>query len=135
MVMLKEADSAELVKKTAEEIRSKIEMPEWARFVKTGVGRERPPEREDWWFTRSASVLRRIYVDGPVGVQKLRSYYGGLHRRGHKPAHFARGSGKVVRTILQDLEKAGLIKKEKKGRVITPQGTKFLNSVARKMSK
>ncbi len=135
MVSLKDVNANELVKKTSEEIRSKIEIPEWARYVKTGVSRERPPEKEDWWYTRSASILRRIYVDGPVGVQKLRSYYGGLHRRGHKPAHFARGSGKIARTILQDLEKAGFIKKEKKGRVITSQGIKFLNSVAKKIGK
>jgi small subunit ribosomal protein S19e len=133
MTSIRDADASELVKKVSEEIRSKIEMPEWARYVKTGISRERPPESEDWWYARSASVLRRIYLDGPVGVQRLRSYYGGLHRRGHKPAHFARGSGKIARTILQDLEKAGLIKKEKKGRLITPEGTRFLNSIAKKM--
>jgi len=109
-------------------------MPDWALYVKTGVSRERTPEQSNWWYLRAASILRKVYKDGPVGTQRLRSYYGGLHRRGHKPAHFAKGSGKVVRTILQDLEKAGLIKKGKKGRLITPAGMKMLNAAAKKLN-
>ena len=90
-ILDKEADT--LVKKTAEELQKKIKQPDWANIVKTGISRERPPEQKDWWYLRSASVLRRIYIDGPVGVSKLRSYYGGRQRRGHKPAHFKKGSG------------------------------------------
>jgi small subunit ribosomal protein S19e len=135
MVSIDEVDSSELIRKTADELRDKMKKPEWAKFVKTGVQKERPPEDENWWQMRSASVLRRLYVDGPVGIEKLRSYYGGLHRRGHKPAHFAKGSGKIIRVILQDLEKNGYVKKEKKGRVITPAGQKLLNSVAKKLAK
>ncbi len=133
MKSIDDVDSSRMVKVTAEELRSKISMPEWARFVKTGVSRERPPENDDWWYVRAASILRRISKRKNVGAQRLRTYYGGLHRRGHKPAHFARGSGKVIRTIMQDLEKAGFVKKDKKGRIITPEGTKFLNHVARKI--
>ena len=131
---MKIANASQVIKTASVDLKGKMEMPQWAMFIKTGVSRERPPEDADWWFMRSASILRRIHIDGPVGVQKLRSYYGGLHRTGHKPSHFARGGGKVIRVILQDLEKAGYIKKEKKGRVITPEGQKFLAKAAKTAS-
>ena len=37
-----------------------ISAPEWAEFVKTGTHRERPPTQSDWWYTRSAAVLRKV---------------------------------------------------------------------------
>lgn len=136
MVSIHDADAPALVAKAAEELKEKMEMPSWARMVKTGTSRQRQPEQNDWWYLRAASMLRRVYVDGPVGVSRLRSYYGGLHRRGHKPAHKAKAGGKIIRTILADLEKAGYVKKaeKKKGRVITGAGEKFLNSVAKQLT-
>ncbi len=133
MVSIRDADATLLVKKTAEQLKGKIGMPAWANYVKTGVGKERPPEDPDWWYIRVASVLRRIYLDGPVGVSRLRSYYGSKHRRGHKPTHFAKGSGNIIRKSLQELEKIGLIAKTEKprGRIITPEGQKFLNTIAK----
>ncbi len=134
----KEINSSELIKLAAEELKKTMKQPAWSAYIKTGISRERPPEQRDWWFLRSASVLRRIYVDGPVGVSRLRSYYGGRHRRGHKPAHFAKSSGKLIRVILQDLEKQGYVKKVTlpgkpvvRGRAITPAGQKLLSSVAK----
>lgn len=134
MVTVYDVPADRLLAALAEELKPRISQPAWAPFVKTGVSRERPPEQGNWWHLRAASLLRRAYIDGPVGVSRLRSYYGGLHRRGHKPAHFARGGGKIIRTLLQDLEKAGLLKKEKKGRSITPEGQKLLDAVAKKIS-
>ena len=131
MVSARNSDQQKLVDKMSVQLRDSMTMPDWAKFVKTGVSRERQPEQADWYFQRSASILRKIYNDGPVGVQKLRSYYGGLHRRGHKPAHFAKGGGKVIRTILQQLETAGYVKKEKKGRSVTAQGQKLVDGSAK----
>ncbi|KHO48348.1 MAG: small subunit ribosomal protein S19e [archaeon GW2011_AR5] len=131
MVSAREADQQKLVTKMSVQIKDHVQMPEWAKFVKTGMSRERQPEQADWYYLRSASVLRKIYNDGPVGVEKLRSYYGGLHRRGHKPARFAKGGGKLLRTILQQLETAGYVTKEKKGRLITPKGQKFVDGAAK----
>jgi small subunit ribosomal protein S19e len=102
--------------------------------VKTGLSTERPPIKEDWWFSRSAAILRKIYINGPVGTQRLRTSFGGRRRRGHKPAHQARAGGKIIRTILQQLEKAGYVKtveKPKKGRKITPKGQRLLERAAR----
>lgn len=111
-----------------------IRPPEWSIFCKTGVHKERPPVQNDWWFIRAAAILRSVKVLGPVGTQKLRAKYGGRMRRGYRTEHFYKGSGSVVRKILQQLEKAGFIKQVKKdvhkGRVVTPAGDKFLNIVA-----
>ncbi|HLD39348.1 MAG TPA: 30S ribosomal protein S19e [archaeon] len=131
MTSAHDVDQQKLVDHMSLQLKGTITMPEWARFVKTGVSRERQPEHQDWYYARSASILRKIYLDGPVGTERLRTYYGGLHRRGHKPAHFAPGGGKIIRTILQQLESAGYVKKEKKGRSVTPVGQKFVDSCAK----
>ncbi len=112
----------------------KVQAPEWAADVKTGTHRQYPPIQQDWWYTRCASILRRIYIDGPVGVQRLRSLYGGKKNRGVKPDRHERGSGSIIRDALQQLEKAGFVKAVKGGRVVTPQGMAFLDRIATEMS-
>lgn len=111
-----------------------LEPPAWSYFVKTGVSRERPPEQPDWWHLRAASILRRIYVDGPVGVSRLRTYYGGRQNRGQPPEHFRKGGGKIIRTVLQQLERAGLVRREKSGRKITKKGLELLEKTAGKVA-
>ena len=69
-----------LINTIADEFRDnndKIVAPEWTKLVKTGVHKERKPENIDWWYVRCASILRRVYIDGPVGVRSLRTFYGG----------------------------------------------------------
>lgn len=79
-----EVQPTALIKRLSEELKKieAIRPPQWALFVKTGVHKERPPEQTDWWYTRAASLLRRLYVDGPVGISRLRTYYGGRQNRG-----------------------------------------------------
>ena len=136
MTTIYDVDSRELILKTAEELKKipEIKPPEWAAFVKTGMHKERPPVNSDWWYVRAASVLRAIYRLGPVGVEKLRTKYGGKKNRGTKKEHFFKGSGNILRKSMQQLEKAGLIKFEDKGvhkgRIITPKGRSFLDKIA-----
>ena len=107
-----------------------------AGFVKSGVNAERPPDQADFWYLRSAAILRKIYCTGPVGTQRLRTAYGSKKRRGHKPAHHSKAGGKFIRLMLQQLEKSGLVKKEEKapfGRAITPKGQKFVDKIATKV--
>ena len=63
-----------LISNVAKELseNKKINSPEWAKFVKTGVHKERRPEDMNWWYTRCASILRRVYMDGPVGMNSLK---------------------------------------------------------------
>ncbi len=105
-----------------------IRPPDWAPFVKTGVHKERPPENPDWWYIRCASLLRKIYIKGPIGIQRLRSEYGGRKDRGVRPEHTRKGSGAIIRNALQQLEEANLVKTVNgKGRMITPEGRRLLD--------
>src|SRR3989344_2656245 len=139
MTTMYDVDPQELILKTAEDLKKipEIKAPLWAAFVKTGMHKERPPVDEDWWYFRSASVLRNIYRFGPVGVSKLRTKYGGKKNRGVKKEHFYKGSGSILRKSLQQLEKAGFVKFADKGvhkgRIITPKGQSFLDKAASQM--
>ncbi|MCX6711588.1 MAG: 30S ribosomal protein S19e [Candidatus Woesearchaeota archaeon] len=137
MASIYDVSAEKLIKKAAEELKKDIKMPQWAKFVKTGAGKERPPIENDWWYMRAASILRKIYINGPIGVEKLRKKYSSKKNMGHKPERVYPGSGKIIRTILQDLEKSGYIKfaekKVHKGRIITPKGKKFLDSLSKNL--
>ena len=111
----------------------KIEPPEWADWVTTGVHKERGPERDDWWYVRVASVLRKIYIYGPIGTSRLAAHYGGKEDRGSKRYKARKGSRAIVRKALQQLENLGYVMKKKEGRVITSQGRSFLDNVAKRV--
>ena len=109
-----------------------FKMPDWAAFVKTSVSKERPPVEKDFWYKRAASILRQIYIKGIVGVGRLRTRYGSKKNRGVKPERFKKGSGKIIRVILQQAETAGLLEKykgKKSGRQLTEKGREFLDSI------
>jgi len=121
---------SELISAAAEALKDKIKKKEYINYVKSGAGKERPPQQENFWYIRSASLLRQVYLNGPIGVQRLSTRYGNrkehsVHRRHHVAA--ARG---IIRDMLQELENAKLIKRDKVGRVITPQGRSFLDKIA-----
>jgi small subunit ribosomal protein S19e len=124
---------AEALKKVPE-----FQEPEWAKFVKSGPAKERPIDDEDFWHKRAASVLRNVYKTGSVGVQRLRTKYGSKKNRGFKPEAFVKGSGKIIRVILQQSDKAGFteiqkpvrgVKSKKPGRILTDKGKKFLEEI------
>lgn len=123
-----------LLPRLAEELKSRnvVTPPTWASFVKTGVHKQRAPVEVDWWYLRSASVLRKVYLKGTVGVARLASEYGGKRDRGSAPNHARSGSRSVLREIVQQLEKAGLVQPYKNGgRRVSPQGQKLLDTVSR----
>ncbi len=123
-----------LIERLAKYLKDNIDSvrpPDWAPYVKTGVHAERAPQNPDWWYIRCASLLRKIYIRGPIGVEHLRSEYGGRKDRGTRPEHARKGSGAIIRKALQQLEEAGLVQTIKgKGRVVTPQGRSLLDSLS-----
>lgn len=130
---IKDVHPQKLIEKLTEELknRDEIDPPEWSHFVKTGPHKERPPDQPDWWHRRSASLLKKIFEKGPMGVSKLRSLYGGRVKRGSSPERFRKGGGKIVRKILQQLEEADLVEKRKgKGRKIAPEGMSLLAKIS-----
>lgn len=136
--MVKEIEADRLIDGVSKRLEAikEIEPPEWAKFTKTGVSNERPPSRDDWWYVRSASILRRLSLGRPVGVSRMRKAYGGRKRRGHKPEHKYPASGSVIREIFKQLETAGLIRTEKeKGRMITAEGRHLLKEISKKIGR
>ena len=125
----------DLIKAVAEELKKskKVTPPEWASFVKTGSFKQHAPREKDWWFIRCASLLRKVYVHGPIGTSHLRKEYGGLRRGRNRPEKFTRASGAVIRKALQQLEADGLVASERNGRVIAAKGRSLLDKVASKI--
>ncbi|AFZ70902.1 ribosomal protein S19E (S16A) [Caldisphaera lagunensis DSM 15908] len=139
MVSAKEVPADKLIAKLAERLKKsqKIEPPSWAMYAKTGVFKEKPPVEQDWWYIRAASLLRKISLaDEPLGVGTLRTMYGGKKRNGNRPPHFRKGSGSIIRTILQQLEQAGFIVTiSGKGRKLSPSGQSLVDNVAKEILK
>ena len=136
--MIKDVNPQKLIEAAAEKLKGMEELkpPEWSNFVKTGTHKERVPTQKDWWHIRTASVLRKLYMEQGLGVSSLRKVYGGRKNKGHKPEHKYKASGAIIRKALQQLESVGFAKTEKgKGRFITPEGQKFLNGIAKELKK
>ena len=111
-----------------------FEVPEWSLFVKTGTAKKRPPQEQDFWHKRAASILRQIYTHNVVGVNRLKTRYGSRKNRGMQPERFRKGSGKIIRVILQQSERAGLLEKynesgKRAGRRLTEKGKELLQSI------
>ena len=80
--------------------------------------------------------MRKVYVHGPIGLENLRSDYGGRKNRGSKPNRATKAGGSDIRKILQQLETAGLVQTTRpQGRVMTPKGRKLMQEVAGDLGK
>ncbi|MEM0129024.1 MAG: 30S ribosomal protein S19e [Thermoplasmata archaeon] len=111
--------------------RQSVQPPAWASIVKTGVHKQRAPTDPEWWYLRSASVLRKVYLNGRIGVARLSAEYGGKRDRGSAPYHARTGSRAVLREIVQQLERSGLVRPGKaRGREVTPEGVRLLDTLS-----
>ena len=138
MTTVFDVPAEQLINKVASRLKTdaKFAPPQWARFAKTGVHREKAPLTPDWWFPRVASIARKVYLHGPIGTIHLSAEYGGTRDRGSKPNKARLGSRSIVRTALKQLEGAGLLVSIKgKGRAITPAGRKLLDAAAHEVAK
>jgi len=135
-----ELDTQEYNLKLAEALKKVPEFkePEWLAFVKSSPAKERPIEDVDFWYKRSASILRQIYKKKIVGVNRLRTKYGSKKNRGFKPEKFKRAGGKIIRTILQQADAAGFteiakeikgVRGKKPGRKLTKKGKEFMEEI------
>lgn len=110
----------------ADTLEDDLRAPVWSNFVKTSHGKERPPQRDDWWYVRGAAILLSVKKLGPIGVNKLSRKYGTKKDRGYQPETFAPASRKIIRTLLQELEENGYVEHGQrgnhKGRLVTSDG-------------
>jgi len=129
MVSALEAPADELIKKLVEKLKSDsvIKAPAWIGYAKSGPHAERKPQDKDFWYVRSASILRKLYIEKNVGVGKLRTWYGRSKSYGSSPEHHVDAGGSIIRKALQQLESAGYVKKEKTGRTLTSKGRSFID--------
>ena len=110
-----------------------VEQPEWSRFVKTGSHAERPPADSEWWYTRAASLMRKLYLHGPVGLGDLERAYGGSKALKYYPKHHRDAGGSSIRRILKQLEQADLVTKTPKGRVLSSKGRGMIDRVSKEV--
>jgi small subunit ribosomal protein S19e len=138
MTTVNDVPPQKLIDLTAERLREipEIAPPEWASDVKTGTHVETQPVQENWWHIRTAAVLRKVYLYGPIGTERLSAEFGGAKDRRAKPYKAVKGSRSIIRHTLRQLELAGLVVADKnKGRIITPKGQSLLDNTARDVMK
>lgn len=136
MANVLEADAQKLIEVTAGRLKeSGIPRPKYIDYVKAGAGKERVPESEDFFFFRCASVLRQVYLNGPIGISKLRTKYGSKRAHWVRRHHHYRAGGSVIKDAFDALEKKGYIKTTKTGRIITPGGKSFLDKLSNEIVK
>jgi len=132
-VTVKDVPSHEFVVTYAQHLKrsGKLHVPKWVDLVKTGHFKEMPPNNPDWYYVRAASMARKIYLRGGLGVGAFRKIYGGNKDRGVAPSHFAKSSGAVARSVLRELERIKVIEKDPKGgRRVTSTGQRDLDRIA-----
>jgi small subunit ribosomal protein S19e len=135
MTTLYDVPAEALIDALAEELDERIDAPDWAAVTTTGVHAELPPEQDDFWPTRAASILRYVAAEEPIGVSTLATKYGGktdgTTRYRVAPSRRTDGSRKIVRTILHQLEEEGFVQvAEGQGRVVTAEGRSFVDGIA-----
>lgn len=137
-VSVRDVDSHKFVQAYAAHLKrsGKLTVPSWVDTVKTGSFKELAPYNPDWFYVRTASLARHIYLRPGAGVGALRMVYGGRKNRGVLPSKHALASGNVIRKALQALEKLKLVEVGPNGgRKITVDGQRDLDHVAQLVAK
>lgn len=138
MAKVYDVPADKLISKLADHLKKdkKIEPPAWSLFVKTGSHVQRIPQNKDWWYVRCASLLRKIYLHGPLGVAELKVAYGGRKRIGYNLAHHKNSGGAIIRKAFHQLEASGyIVQLQGKGRMISSEGMKKMDRLATEIHK
>jgi small subunit ribosomal protein S19e len=112
-----------------------IQPPQWSLFAKTGSHTQRPPSNREWWYIRAASILRKLYFHGPLGIGDLEVAYGGRKKNGYGLAHQRPSGSSSIRKCLAQLQAAGYVQKTPKGRSLTPEGIRLCDKASTEVFK
>ena len=119
-----------LVRALSEKLKSMdFKKPAYVDYVKSGAGKDRLPQDADFWYVRGASILRQVYINGPVGVERLRNRYGNRKEAVVHKKHHVKAGGSIIRDAMAQLEGLQLVEKAQRGRVITAKGRSFVDKV------
>ena len=138
MVKVYDVPADVLIEKLAEMLKEdpNVKPPQWSQFGKTGSHTERIPLNKDWWYVRCGSLLRKVYMHGPIGLTDLKSAYGGRKKIGYSHAHHRDAGGSAIRKGLQQLEDSGYITKANgSGRIVTQEGMKKMDNLSKQIHK
>ena len=131
---VKDVPPADFIKALAAHFKkgAKFEIPDWHDIIKTGKSKEMCPNDPDWYYTRAASLARKIYLRGGTGVGAFTKVYGGSADRGCARKRFSKVSSGLIRHILGQLQELDIAtkRKDKKGRWITQNGQRELDTIA-----
>ena len=133
MAKVYDVPADKLISKLTEVLKTEeLPAPTSTMFVTTGAHADKHPQKSDWSYTRCASILRKIYLNGPLSVNDLRTMYGDGKRNMYYGArHHKDASGAIIRNAIHGLEKLGYLDTvEKKGSVLTRQGMQKLDKLA-----
>lgn len=75
---MKDVDQHEFVRQVAAFLKKtgKVKVPEWADVVKLSKFNELAPVDPDWYYTRTASIARHLYIRSPAGTCSIPSEQG-----------------------------------------------------------
>lgn len=110
----------------------RLDVPGFVEVVKTSSSNELPPQdASGWFYMRTASIARHIYLRKDIGIGRLNKRYGNSKNRGFRPSHHADASGSVNRKAVQALEKLGVLEtSENGGRRVSDNGRRDLDRIA-----
>jgi small subunit ribosomal protein S19e len=130
MTNVYDVKASDLVNAAASKLKGMMKKPDYLNYVKSGADKERTPADPDFWYVRNASILRQIYLNGPIGISRLRTRYGGRKQHVIHAQHHRKAGGSIISDSFKELEALKFIKKTKEGRVITPTGKSFLDKIS-----
>jgi len=130
---VKDVGAAAFITAFADHLKNKqeFEVPVYADIIKTGIHKDHSPYDDDWFYVRAAAIARQVYIHRGIGVGALRRHFGGAQRRGTRRQKFVKGSGGLIRNILQQLENLEYVERDNLGgRIVTDEGQGALDQVA-----
>eukprot|EP00178_Gracilaria_changii_P023800 TRINITY_DN71922_c0_g1_i1.p1 TRINITY_DN71922_c0_g1~~TRINITY_DN71922_c0_g1_i1.p1 ORF type:complete len:152 (+),score=25.26 TRINITY_DN71922_c0_g1_i1:33-488(+) len=136
-VTVKDVDAQAFVAAYAKYLKrsGKIKLPKYVDYAKTGTHKELSPADPDWYYVRCASIARRIYVRGGLGVGWLARAYGHNKRDGVRRNHHQAAATGIIRHCIMSLEKMKVLEKSKNGgRQCTSTGRRDLDRIATRMA-
>ncbi|KAF7682919.1 40S ribosomal protein S19 [Astathelohania contejeani] len=117
----------------------KVELPIDHDIIKTGSGREMPPMNKDWYYIRSASIVRLLCRDSlkpsstGLTVKFFAKRYGNIKNRGVRPNKHVPADAKIITKILNDLKKSNWVVEEDGKYKLSSLGIEELHQIIEKM--